>query len=98
MVDPNSEQQQAQQQPNLGQRVGDFAADAAIDTTADTFLNQGLDAVEARVPIPGGPMVDKMINTEVDQVVNNEINAEVNKGASGVIGDIEGLLGHKDNR
>jgi hypothetical protein len=84
------------QDPNLIQKAGDFAADAAVDTTADNFINQGLDAVEARVPIPGGPMVDKMINTEVDQVVNNEINTELNKGVGGMMSDAEGLFGHRN--
>jgi hypothetical protein len=84
------------QDPNLIQRAGDFAMDAAVDTTADNFINQGLEAVEGRVAIPGGPMVDKMINTEVDQLVNNEINNELNKGAGGILGDAEGLFGHRN--
>lgn len=92
MSDPNSGQQP---NPSIGQKVGDFAADAAIDTTADGFINQGVGAIEARIPIPGGEIVDKMIITEVDQVVNNEINTEVNKGAGGIIGDVEGIFHHK---
>ncbi len=79
--------------PNFAQKAGDFAMDAAVDTTADGFINNTLHAVEAHVPIPGGQMVDNMIQTEVDQMANNAINNEVNKGVGGVIGDIEGLFG-----
>lgn len=82
---------------NLGNAAGSFAADAAVDTAADGLLNNALGAIEQRVPIPGGPTVDKMITTEVDQVVNNAINAEVNKGVNGILGDIEGLFGHKQS-
>jgi len=78
--------------PNIGQEVGDFAADAAVDTTVDGFLNQAIDAVASH--IPGGEMVDQMFKTEADQVVNNEINAEVNKGAGGIMQDIEGIFNH----
>ena len=62
----------------------------------DGFLNRVLDTVEQHVPIPGGQLVDKMINTEADQVVNNEVNTEVNKGVGGILGDVEGLFGKKD--
>jgi hypothetical protein len=82
------------QDPNILQKAGDFATDAAVDTAADSVINQGLDAVEAHVPIPGGQTVDKMISTEVDQVANNEINAELNKGVGGMMSDVEGLFGH----
>ncbi len=80
--------------PNLPQQAGNFAADAAVDTTADGFLNEALHAVEGHVPVPGGQVVDQMIQTEVDQVANNVINGEVNKGVGGVLGDVEGLFGH----
>jgi len=91
MNDPNQ-----QQDPNFAQKAGDFAVDAAADTTVDGLLNQVLGSVEQHVPIPGGEMVDKMINTEADQVVNNEVNAEVNKGVGGILGDVEGLFGKKE--
>ncbi len=80
---------------NILQGVGNFAGDAGIDTTADNFINQEVDALASR--LPGGQMVDQMIKTEVDQVANNAINNEVNKGAGGLMGDAEGLLGHHSN-
>jgi hypothetical protein len=79
--------------PNFAQKAGDFAVDAAVDTTADGFINNALHAVEQHVPIPGGQMVDQMIQTEVDQMANNAINNEVNKGVGGILGDVEGLFG-----
>lgn len=81
-------------EPNFAQKAGDFAADAAVDTTADGFINNELNVVEQHVPIPGGQMVDKMIQTEVDQMANNAINNELNKGVGGMLGDVEGLFGH----
>ncbi len=78
--------------PNFAQQAGDFAADAAVDTTVDGFLNQAIDAVASH--IPGGEMVDQMLKTGVDLDVNNTINSEVNKGAGGVMQDIEGIFGH----
>lgn len=75
--------------PNFAQQAGNFA----VDTTADGFINSGLNTIEQHVPIPGGQMVDQMIQTEVDQVVNNEINTEANKGVGGILGDVEGLFG-----
>lgn len=93
MMDPNQQNNPA---PNFAQQAGDFAVDAAADTTVDGFLNQALGAVEQHVPIPGGEMVDKMINTEVDQVVNNEVNTELNKGVGGIMSDVEGLFGKKE--
>jgi hypothetical protein len=77
--------------PNLFQEAGDFTADAAIDTAADGIINRGIDAVGAF--IPGGEMVERMLETEVDQVVNNEINSEVNKGVGGIERDVEGMFG-----
>ena len=80
--------------PNFAQQAGDFAMDAAVDTAADGVINNALHAVEQHVPIPGGQMVDQMLQTEVDQVANNAINNEVNKGVGGMLGDVEGLFGH----
>ena len=82
------------QDPNFFQQAGDFAVDAAVDTTADNFINQGVDMVAQH--LPGGQMVDQMLKTETDQVVNNAINAEVNKGVGGMLGDVEGLFGHRE--
>ena len=81
-------------EPDLTAKAGGFAADAAVDTTADGFLNNALHGVEEHVPVPGGQVVDQMIQTEVDQVANNVINNEVNKGVGGILGDVEGLFGH----
>lgn len=81
-------------EPNFAQQAGNFAFDAAVDTTADGFINNALNTAEQHVPIPGGEMVDKMINTEVDQLANNAINGEINKGVGGMLGDVEGLFGH----
>ena len=81
-------------EPNFAQKAGGFAADAAVDTTADGVINNLLNAAEQHVPIPGGEMVDKMIQTEVDQVANNAINNEINKGVGGMLGDVESLFGH----
>ncbi|MGA7934369.1 MAG: hypothetical protein WCA35_12550 [Kovacikia sp.] len=78
--------------PNFAQEAGDFAADAAIDTTVDGFVNQAIDGIASH--IPGGEMVDQMLKTGVDLEINNTINAEVNKGAGGILGDIEGIFGH----
>lgn len=39
-------------------------------------------------------MVDQVLKTEIDQNANNAINAELNKGAGGILGDIEGVFGH----
>ncbi len=81
-------------EPNFAQKAGGFAFDAGVDTAADGFINNELNVVEQHVPIPGGEMVDKMINTEVDQMANNAINNEINKGVGGVLGDVEGLFSH----
>ncbi len=78
--------------PNFAQQAGDFVADAGVDTAADGFINQAIDGIASH--IPGGEMVDQMLKTEVDLDVNNTINAEVNKGAGGILGDIEGMFGH----
>lgn len=77
-------------EPNFAQQAGNFAFDAAVDG----FINNALNTAEQHVPIPGGEMVDKMINTEVDQLANNAINGEINKGVGGMLGDVEGLFGH----
>lgn len=80
--------------PNAPQQAGGFAAHAAVDTAADGAVNSVLQDVEHSVTIPGGPVADQMIQTEVDQVVNNLIDKEVGKGVSGVMGDVEGMFGH----
>ena len=83
--------------PNFAEQAGDFAADAAVDTTVDGFLNQAIDGIASY--IPGGAMVDQMLKTEIDQDANNAINAELNKGAGGMLKDIEGVFGiHKSSQ
>ena len=80
---------------NFLQGAGNFASDAVVDTTADNFINQGVNDIASH--LPGGQMVDQMLKTEADQVANNAINNEVNKGAGGLMGDVEGLLGHHNS-
>jgi hypothetical protein len=77
----------SQDQPNLAEKVGGFAADATVDTGADSMINHVIDDIAGH--IPGGGALDGVIKTGVDLQANNAINAE--------LGNLEGMLGHKDS-
>jgi hypothetical protein len=77
----------SQDQPNLAEKVGGFAADATVDTGADGMINNVIDDIAGH--IPGGESFDSVIKTGVDLQANNAINAE--------LGNLEGMLGHKDS-
>jgi hypothetical protein len=77
----------SQDQPNLAEKVGGFAADATVDTGADSMINNVIDDIAGH--IPGGGALDGVIKTGVDLQANNAINAE--------LGNLEGMLGHKDS-
>lgn len=81
--------------PNFAEQAGAFAADAGIDTAADGVLNNLIDAVSSH--IPGGEGMSSVLKTGIDLAANNAINSEVNQGAGGLLGTVEGLLGHSDS-
>jgi len=41
--------------------------------------------------------MSSVLKTSIDLAANNTINSEVDRGAGGLLGAVEGLLGHSEN-